>query len=41
MATVGTMRSGDPTLSTRASEIVRERILRKHLKESHVPRRID
>jgi hypothetical protein len=41
MATVGTMRSGDPTLSTRASQIVRERILRKHLRESHASRRAD
>ncbi len=41
MATVGTMRSGDPTLSTRASEIVRERILRSYLKESHASRRAD
>jgi hypothetical protein len=41
MATVGTMRSGDPTLSTRTSEIVRERILRKHLKEAHASRRAD
>lgn len=41
MATVGTMRSGDPMLSTRASEIVRERILRKHLKETHASRRAD
>jgi len=41
MATVGTIRSGDATLSTRASEIVRERILRKQLKESHASRRAD
>jgi hypothetical protein len=41
MATVGTMRSGDPTLATRAGEIVRERILHKHLKESHASRRSD
>jgi hypothetical protein len=41
MATVGTMRSGDPTLATRASEIVRERILRKHEKESNASRRAD
>lgn len=34
MATVGTIRSGDPTLSSRAREVVRSRILEKHLKES-------
>jgi hypothetical protein len=34
MATVGTIRGGDPTLSTRAREVVRARILEKHLKES-------
>jgi hypothetical protein len=39
MATVGTIRSGDPTLATRAREVVRERILRKHLQESHALRR--
>jgi len=39
MATVGTIRSGDPTLATRAREVVRERILRKHLQESHAFRR--
>ncbi len=41
MATVGTIRSGDPTLSTRAREVVRERIVRKHAKESDAPRRFD
>jgi hypothetical protein len=41
MATAGTMRSGDPTLATRASEIVRQRILRKHEKESNASRRAD
>ncbi|SRR5258708_36553970 len=34
MATVGTIRGGDPTLSSRAREVVRARILEKHLKES-------
>jgi hypothetical protein len=34
MATVGTIRSGDPTLATRAREVVRERIVRKHAEES-------
>jgi hypothetical protein len=34
MATVGTIRGGDPTLSSRAREVVRGRILEKHLKES-------
>ena len=41
MATVGTIRSGDPTLSTRAREIVRERILQKHIQESNASRRSD
>jgi hypothetical protein len=41
MATVGTIRGGDPTLSTRAREIVRERIARKHAKESNASRRAD
>ena len=41
MATVGTIRSGDPTLSTRAREVVRERIVRKHAKESNASRRFD
>jgi len=41
MATVGTIRSGERTLSTRAREIVRERIVRNHLKESHASRRSD
>jgi hypothetical protein len=41
MATVGSIRSGDPTLSTRAREIVRQRILSKHFKESHASRRVD
>jgi len=34
MATVGTIRSGDPTLATRVRDVVRERILSKHLQES-------
>ena len=41
MATVGTIRSGDPTLSTRAREVVRERIARKYERESNAPRRIN
>ena len=41
MATVGTIRSGDPTLATRAREVVRERILRKHVQESNASRRTD
>lgn len=41
MATVGTMRSGDATLASRARDIVRERIARKHAEESHASRRID
>ena len=39
MATVGTIRSGDPTLATRAREGVRERIARKHTEESRAARR--
>src|SRR5450755_2981242 len=39
MATVGTIRSGDPTLATRAREVVRERIARKHAEESRGSRR--
>jgi len=39
MASVGTIRSGDPTLATRAREIVRERITRKHAEESNAARR--
>lgn len=41
MATVGTLRGGDPTRSQRASELVREIILQKHLKESNASRRTD
>lgn len=41
MATVGTIHSGDPTLATRAREIVRERIARKHAQEAHASRRIN
>ena len=32
MATVGTLRSGDPSLSTRAREIVQTRLTRKYRK---------
>jgi len=39
MATVGTIHSGDPTLATRAREVVRERIARKHAEESRASRR--
>jgi hypothetical protein len=39
MATVGTIRSGDPTRSQRTSELVREIIRRKHVKESDALRR--
>jgi hypothetical protein len=35
MATVGTIRSNDPTRSARTSELVREIIYEKHLKESN------
>ncbi len=41
MATVGTIRSGDPTLATRARDIVRERIVKKHAQESNASRRVD
>ena len=39
MATVGTIRGGDPTLASRAREVVRERIARKHAEESRASRR--
>jgi hypothetical protein len=39
MATVGTIRSGDPTLATRVREVVREKILNKHLQEPHASHR--
>jgi hypothetical protein len=39
MATVGTIRGGDPTRSSRASELVREIIIRKHAKESRASAR--
>jgi len=35
MATVGTIRGSDPTRSERASELVREIIYKKHVKESN------
>jgi len=41
MAAVGSIRRGDPTRSQRASELVREIIYQKHLKESHASRRTD
>src|ERR1035441_9724 len=34
LATVGTIRGGDPTLASRAREVVRERIIRKNAEES-------
>ena len=39
LATVGTIRGGDPTLASRAREVVRERIARKHGEESRASRR--
>lgn len=39
MATVGTIRGGDPTRSQRARELVREVIRQKHEKESNASRR--
>ncbi|HEY6765831.1 MAG TPA: hypothetical protein VI386_13755 [Candidatus Sulfotelmatobacter sp.] len=41
MKTVGTIRSGDPALASRAREVIREEILRKHLQESNASRRTD
>lgn len=41
MATVGTIRGGDPTRSQRARELVRESIRQKHLRESNASRRTD
>src|SRR5258708_13210166 len=41
MATVGTIRGGDPTRSQRASELVREIIRQKHARESNASRRSD
>jgi hypothetical protein len=41
LATVGTIRSGDPTRSQRAGELVREIIRKKHEKEAHASRRTD
>jgi hypothetical protein len=39
MATVGTIRSDDPTRSQRTSELVREIIHKKHIKESNALKR--
>ena len=39
MATVGTVRGGDPTRATRSKELVRGIIRRKHEKESSASRR--
>jgi len=39
MATVGTIRGGDPTRSQRSRELVREIIRHKHEKESNASRR--
>ena len=38
-AAIGSIRGGDPTRSSRASELVREIIVRKHAKESRASRR--
>jgi hypothetical protein len=40
LATVGTSRGGDPTRSSRAVELVREIVTRKHVKESRASRRL-
>jgi hypothetical protein len=39
MKTVGTIRGNDPTLAERASEVVREIVVRKHEKESRAAAR--
>ena len=39
LATVGTIRGGDPSRSRRTGELVREIIARKHAKESNASRR--
>jgi hypothetical protein len=39
MSTVGTIRGTDPTRSERASELVREIIYKKHVKESNALKR--
>ncbi len=39
MATVGTIRSGDPAVASRAREVIRERIVRKHAEESRASSR--
>ena len=41
MATVGTVRGGDPTRSARSQGMVRDIISRKHQKESRAARRSD
>ena len=41
MATVGTIRGGDPHRASRSKELVREIIRRKHEKERDASRRID
>lgn len=41
MKTVGTIRGVDPMLATRARDIVRERIVRKHAQETNASRRAD
>jgi hypothetical protein len=40
-AAIGAIRGGDPTRASRASELVREMISRKHTKESSGSRRTD
>jgi hypothetical protein len=41
MATVGTIRGGDPARSRRAGQLVREVIQQRHAKESNASRRTD
>ncbi len=40
-AAIGSVRGGDPTRASRARELVREIVKRKHQKESRVSRRTD
>jgi hypothetical protein len=40
-AAIGSIHGGDPTRASRASELVREIIVRKHVKESRASRRAD
>ncbi len=41
LATIGTIRGGDPTRAGRAAVLVRELVRKRHNKESHASRRSD